>query len=401
MKCFFLSAKCGIKEEILKSKSKKRIHESLYLAGNERNDIAMRRKWLAGILCAALAVSLAGCGKTLSNEYISIEKYEGLEVEPAEAEEVTDEMVESSINSALSRSQTKVEITDRAAQDGDTVNIDYTGSFDGEEFSGGADTGADLVLGAGKFLGATDSYAGFEDQIVGHRTGEEFDITVQFPETYKSKPEYASKVAVFHIKLNGIYELVTPELTDEWVQANGNGAQSTEEYREQVRSTLEQKSEYAAHQDTVNAVFNALLNEIKVKSYPEGQVEEQKKSLTSQYEYYAQMYGMDLAAFLSGYMGMTEEEFNTQAQTAAENYVKVQLACELIGEKKKLESTGEKYEKDVEELAKTVGYDDVELFKQSFDEEMIKSTILQEKVAAYLLEKSVPPSTADGADAKK
>lgn len=351
----------------------------------------MKRRWLAGILCAVLAVSLAGCSKTLSNEYISIEKYEGLEVEPIEAEEVTDEMVESSISSALSSSQTKVEITDRAAQDGDTVNIDYTGSFDGEEFSGGTDTGTDLVLGSGGFIGATDDYAGFEEQIVGHRTGEEFDITVQFPETYKNKPEYASKVAVFHIKLNGIYELVTPELTEEWVKENGNGAQSVEEYREQVRSSLEENSEYAAHQNTVNAVFNALLNEIKVKSYPEGKVEEQKESLTSQYKYYAQMYGVDLATFLSVYMGMTEEEFNTQAQTAAENYVKVQLACELIGEKKKLESTGKEYEKDVEELAKTVGYDDVELFKQSFDEEMIKSTILQEKVAAYLLERSVMP----------
>lgn len=347
----------------------------------------MKKRWLAGVLCAVLAVSLAGCSQTLSDDYISIGKYEGLAVEPVEAEEVTDEMVETSIASALSGSQTRVEITDRAAQDGDTVNIDYAGSFDGVAFEGGTATGTDLVLGSGRFISATEEYAGFEEQIVGHRTGEEFDITVQFPETYKSKPEYASKVAVFHIKLNGIYEMVTPELTDEWVLANGNGAQNVEEYREQVRSNLEENNEYEAHQDTVNAVFNALLNEITVKSYPEGMVEEQKNTLTSQYEYYAQLYGVDLATFLSAYMGMTEEEFDTQAQTAAENYVKVQLACELIGKKHKLESTGDEYEKDVEELAKTLGYDDAELFKQYYDEDMIKTTILQEKVAAYLLEK--------------
>ncbi len=361
--------------------------DDLYFEQNERNDRKMKRRWLAGILCAVLAVSLTGCGGTLSNKYISIEKYQGLEIEPVEAEEITDEMVETRISSMLSSTQTRVEITDRAAQDGDTVNIDYTGSFDGEVFEGGTDTGSDLVLGAGKFIGATKEYAGFEEQIVGHRTGEEFDITVQFPATYKSKPEYASKVAVFHVKLNGIYELITPELTDEWVQENIDGAQNVEEYREQVRTALEENSEYEAHQNTVNAVFNALLNEIKVKSYPEGQVEEQKETLTSQYQYYAQMYGVDLATFLSNYMGMTEEAFDAQAQTAAENYVKIQLACELIGEKHNLESSGEQYDKDVEELARSLGYDDVELFKQSFDEEMIKTTILQEKVAAYLLEK--------------
>lgn len=353
----------------------------------------MKKRWMMGLVCAVLAASLVGCGGKLSNEYITIEKYEGLEVERVEPAVVTDDMVEAYVSRALSYYQDRVEVTDRAAQEGDTVNMDYSGSFDGEVFPGGTDTGSELVLGSGRFIGATEEYAGFEEQIVGHRAGEEFDITVQFPDPYKSNPDYAGKVAVFHVKLNGVYQMIVPELTDDWVKENGNGAQTVEEYKEEIRAGLTEDNEYQAHQDTVNAVFNALLPNINAKSYPEGAVEEQAEVVENQYRVYAQAYGMDFATFIENYEGISEDEFAKQARTSAENYVKVQLACELIAEKHGLESGGDEYEKDVEELAKTVGYDDVELFKQTYGEEMIKRTILQEKVAAYLLENSVEPGT--------
>lgn len=356
----------------------------------------MKKKRMTGLICAVLAASLVGCGGKPSNEYITIEKYEGLEVEKAEPPEVTDDMVESYVDKALSYYQDRVEVTDRPAQEGDTVNMDYSGSFDGEAFPGGTDTGSELVLGSGRFIGATEEYAGFEEQIVGHGVGEEFDITVQFPDPYKSNPDYAGRVAVFHVKLNGIYQMVMPELTDDWVKENGNGAQTVDEYREEVRAGLAEDAKYEAHQNTVNAVFNALLPNINVKSYPEGEVEKQVEVLKNQYSAYAQVYGVDLDTFIENYTDISKEEFIKQMQTAAENYVKIQLACELIAEEQKLESDGDEYEKDVAELAKTVGYDDVELFKQSYDEEMIKRTVMQEKVAAYLLENSVEPGAEDG-----
>lgn len=368
----------------------------------ERIGFEMKKRWMMGALCTMLAATLVGCGSgKLSNKYITIEKYEGLEVEAVEPEEVTDETVDYYISGMLSYSQIREEITDRAVQEGDTVNIDYSGSFDGEVFPGGTDTGSDLVIGSGSFIGATEEYAGFEEQIVGHWAGEEFDITVQFPTPYKPNPDYAGKVAVFHIKLNGIYQMSMPELTDEWVVQNGNGAQTVEEYREQVREGLTEDTAYRAHQDTVNAVFNALLPNITVKSYPEGEVEAQAELVQSQYQTYAQAYGVDLATFVENYAGMTEAEFAKQTQTSAENYVKVKLACELIAEEHELESTGDEYEKDVEELARTIGYDDVEQFKQTYDADMIKNTILQEKVAAYLLEKSAKPGENAAEDTEK
>ena len=109
-------------------------------------------------------------------------------------------------------------ITDRPAQDGDMVDIDFTGTIDGEEFSGGSAEGYAFQLGSGAMIGATDDYKGFEEQIVGHNTGDEFDIQVQFPEDYSLNPDMSGVVADFHIVLNKIYTSEVPELTDEWVK---------------------------------------------------------------------------------------------------------------------------------------------------------------------------------------
>ena len=352
----------------------------------------MKKRLAAGVLSVILAVSLAGCGSGLSNEYVSVKKYKGLEVTPVEAEEVTSETVQEMIDEMLESTQTQEEVTGRPAQNGDIVNIDFTGSFDGEVFEGGSATGTDLELGAGGFIGATEDYKGFEEQIVGHSKGEEFDITVQFPDPYSQNTDYSGKVAVFRIKLNGIYTKIIPELTDEWVQANSQESKTVDEYRDEIEDYLEERNEYNAHNDTVNEVYNALLEHIEVKSYPDGAVEEQKTALNNRYQSYASQYGMSMSDFLKYYMNTTEEGFAEQVQTAAENTVKIEQACELIAEKEKLESTGEEYEEDVKELAETVGYEDVEQFKQAYSEEVIKQTLRQEKVAEYLLEKSVKPS---------
>ena len=163
----------------------------------------MKKKLLNVMLAAAVAVSLAGCSGELSNEYVTVTQYKGLEVpQPAQPEEVTDDQVEQAIQNALSADMIQTPITDRAAQSGDWVNIDYTGYVDGEAFDGGSAEGAPLELGSGSFIGATDDYKGFEEQIEGHNTGDEFDITVQFPETYSQNPAMAGVVAQFHIVLN-------------------------------------------------------------------------------------------------------------------------------------------------------------------------------------------------------
>lgn len=349
----------------------------------------MKKRILALTLSVLMAASLAGCSKELSNEYITIKQYDGLEVAKVETTEITDENVEKTINSKLAASATTEAVDDRAAQDGDTVNIDYKGSIDGVEFEGGSDTGSSIVLGSGRFIGANGDYKGFEEQIVGHKTGENFDITVQFPSEYERNPEMASKVAVFNVTLNGISLVTTPELTDDWVKGNSEESKTVEEYKKEVRKQLEEGNETSKEEELETSVLTALADQVEVKKYPKGAVDEQLSSIEEYYKNMASVYGVEFADFLSQYMGMTEEDFNTQAKEVAETAVKRNLACELIAKKKNLEPSDKEYEEQIKEYAENAGYEDSDAFIEQVGEDTLKSTILQKNVAKYLAEKCV------------
>ena len=201
----------------------------------------MKKRVIAVLTAVLMTASLVGCGSgKLSNDYVTVNKYKGLEVTEVAKNEVSDDSVEQEVQSRLEAAATEQDVTDRAAQSGDWVNIDYTGTMDGTAFDGGSATGYDLELGSGSFIGASGGYQGFEDQIVGHNTGEEFDITVQFPEGYPSA-DLAGKPANFHIVLNKIYQKVAPELTDEWVVNNSESSKTVDEYKEEVKNSLQEQ----------------------------------------------------------------------------------------------------------------------------------------------------------------
>ena len=343
----------------------------------------MKKRLLALTMSVLMAASLAGCSKQLSNEYITVKQYDGLEVPKAEATEVTDVDVENSINGRLSAAATTEEITDRAAQDGDTVNIDYKGTVDGVEFEGGSAQGSDLVLGSGSFIGANGDYKGFEEQIVGHNIGETFDITVQFPENY---PDMANKVAVFNVKLNKISVQHVPELTVKWVKENSEKYKTVEEYKKEVKKELEKNNKESIKSTLQNSVMEALVDQIEVKKLPEDQVKDQMASIESYYQQMASVYGMEFEDFRDQMMQMSEDDFNKESKNAAETAVKRKLACELIAKKKNLEPSDKEYEKQIKEYA---GDQDVKEFKEQVGEDVLKNTILQQKVAEYLVDNCV------------
>ena len=222
----------------------------------------MKKRVIAVLTAVLMTASLAGCGSgKLSNDYVTVNKYKGLEVTEVAKNEVSDDSVEQEIQSRLEAAATEQDVTDRAAQSGDWVNIDYTGTLDGVAFDGGTATGYDLELGSGSFIGASGDYQGFEDQIVGHNTGEEFDITVQFPENYQSS-DLAGKPANFHIVLNKIYQKVTPELTDEWVANNSESSKTVDEYKEEVKNSLQEQQDDSGNSQLKQEVQTALLDQI-------------------------------------------------------------------------------------------------------------------------------------------
>lgn len=357
----------------------------------------MKKKAVAVLLAAVTAVVLAACGNSqLSNDYVTVKMYKGLEVPKAVESEITDEYVQSIIESNLDGTAEETEITDRPAQSGDWVNIDYAGyDQDGVQFDGGTAEGADLELGSGSFIGAEGDYAGFEDQVIGHSTGEEFDIHVQFPENYGG--DMSGKVATFHIVLNKIYERNVPELTDEWVASNSTESSTVEEYQKEIRSQLEAYNEDMIESDLMSSIQDSLLAQIEMKKYPEGAVEEQIEQANAYYTQIAELYGMTLDELIETNFQMTTDEFNEKVKESAQQAVQLDEAVKLIAEKEKLTPDEEEYMEKITEYATEAGVDDVDAYMEENGEDTLKTAVLREKVLGYLVEECVQvEESADG-----
>lgn len=327
--------------------------------------------------------ALTGCSGQLSNEYITIKQYEKLEVAQVDETEVTDDSVTSMIDAFLTADAEEEEITDRTAEEGDTVNIDYVGKVDGTEFDGGSAQGAALELGSGSYIGANGDYKGFEEQIVGHKAGDQFDLTVKFPDDY-TNADMAGKVAVFTTTVNKVYTLNVPELTDEWVAENSVESKTVDEYKDEIKEMM-------SHSEIKQELLDALTDQTEAKKYPEEDVQEQKNTILDYYQQMAAAYNMEYADLLSTYLQMTEEDFDKTAETQAQNTVKKNLAVQLVAEKKKLTVTDEEYQIGLKRYAARYGYTTATLdqFEEQMGKDVIEQALTQDKVLNYLMESCI------------
>lgn len=341
----------------------------------------MRKKLAAAALCIVMAGALTACGGEISNDNIAIKQYKGLEVaEVAKPEKVSDEYVENTMKSYLGASLEK----EGTAEDGDTVSLNYVGKVDGVAFDGGTANGATLELGSGTYIGPNGDYKGFEEQIVGHNMGETFDIEVKFPADYK-EASLADKVATFTVTINGLY----PDITDEWVQKVSKESKTVEEFRKEIRGNIEEYNKEKVQSQLRAEVMDALMKEVEIKEIPAKDVDAEVAKMKEYYTGMAAQYEMEFPEFLTTYLGMDEETFNTKAKEEAEHAVARKLACQLIADKQRLNPSEKEIQEMTEEFAVQTGYDDVESFKKDFGEDVIKDTILQKKVSDYLVDKCV------------
>ena len=216
----------------------------------------------------------------------------------ADLGQVSEDDITNYINTnVLASFATDTQVTDRAAADGDTVNIDYVGRIDGVAFDGGDSqgNGYDLTLGSGTFID------GFEDQIVGHTPGETFDVTVTFPEGYSDSTDsegntvvLSGKKAVFSVTLNYISEKVLPELTDAWVAENYG--ESDDVHTVEELKALYQKMLY--NTNLQNAIMDDLLANSTFKELPKEVTDYQVNQCLNYYYTMANYYGYDLDSFV-------------------------------------------------------------------------------------------------------
>lgn len=333
---------------------------------------------LAGIF--AVSAVLTGCegSKGLETDELTITQYKGVEVdEVAKPEEITDEEVESTIESNLQLNAVTKEVTDRAVESGDTATIDFVGKIDGEEFEGGSSTDYPLVIGSGSFID------GFEDSIIGHEIGDTFDWDGQFPEDY-GNADYAGKDVTFTITVNAISVDEVPELNDDFVKSVSDQSETVEEYKAEIKKQLEEDAENNYTDTLEQEVWDKVLENTEVKKYPEDEVEEMLDSLKEQYESAAEYYNTDFETFLSEQMGMTEEQFDEEARSAVEASVKENMVTEAIADKEKIEVSDDIYEAELKELAEMYDYEDVDALKESAEEEDLKNIVLSNLVKEWL-----------------
>ena len=310
---------------------------------------------------------------------ITLKAYKGLTAEKTEAK-VTKEEVDHEIEHMLDRGSRIVDVDDRPVKDGDITVIDFEGFVDGVPFEGGKAEKYSLTIGSGSFI------PGFEDQIIGHSIGDEFDVNVTFPAEYA--PELASKDAVFKIKLHEIQVKELPELDDEFAKDMGE-YETVDELKKGVEEDILKRKQDSAQHAFEDAVIEALCENVEGE-IPECMYDNKAKENVDSFAQRIAQQGIDLDTYLM-YMGMDKAAFEGQMRERAVNDVKLELAIEKIVE---LESVKASDEAIAEEYTKMA-----EMYQ--LDVEKIKSLVPEATVAAELARQDAIKLVLDSAKAKK
>lgn len=308
---------------------------------------------------------------------VEISEYKGLSVD-REAVNVAEEDILKEIDLTRERNARMLTVEDRAAADGDTAVIDFEGFVDGVAFEGGKGENYSLRLGSGSFI------PGFEDQVIGHKPGEEFDINVTFPEEYGAE-NLAGKAAVFKIKLHEIKVKELPELDDEFVK-DVSEFNTVDEYKEDVKKHLTERREAQEDNKVENALIKALLENTTV-DIPQCMIDNEIDGYVRDYEYRLRSQGGNLDMYFK-YTGMTMEQLRENFKADAEKQVKTRLALGKVAKAEKLKALKKDLDAEYKKIAS--GYNvDVETVKTSIPAESISEDIVLRKAVDFIKENAV------------
>ncbi len=271
---------------------------------------------------------------------VEISDYKGIEIEKT-VNAVTDEDIDRQIQALRERNGRLVTVEDRAAENGDVAVIDFEGFKDGVAFEGGKDSNYELALGSGTFV------PGFEEQIVGKKTGEEFTINVTFPENYQME-ELAGQPCEFKIKLNEIKTKELPELDDEFVK-DATEFETLDELKNDMRTKLEEHAAQHAEAEAENKLFEALIDKLNA-DIPQVMYENKIDEMVRDFEVRLSQQGLDMKTYLT-YTNMDMAAFRKSFEEQAQKQVKVRLALEKIADLENVEVTDEQVEEEINKMA--------------------------------------------------
>lgn len=393
----------------------------------------MKRSLKLGAVCLGMAVLLCACGKgsTESTEAASSEtetaqseavsetvaetedtnvypyeydvesmvklgEYKGLTYTETDVS-VSDDEVESQINSTLTAHATAEQITDRAVEDGDTVNIDFEGKIDGKTFDGGTASGASLTIGSGTFID------GFEDGLIGVKPGDKTTLKLKFPDEYKTNTDLAGKDVIFDVTVNYIKgDDIVPELDDDFVKGlNIDDVSNVKEYRAYVKSQLQANKESEAEKSKQSELLQQAVDNAEIKEIPEELVTQYATQYTDYYKQYASYFGLELSDFLTQYMNQTEEEFNQSAEDYGKERAGYMLVVSAIAKAEKVDVDA-LYDEKVAQYAEQSGYADAATLEKDYSKRYLNQIIINEEVQNILEEnaKAVVPAETESETSK-
>ena len=298
---------------------------------------------------------------------VSVKDYKGIKVEK-DVKAVTDEDVNAEIEAVRARNSRVVDVEGRAVENGDIAVIDFDGYVDGVAFEGGKSENYNLTIGSGSFI------PGFEEQIIGHNAGDEFDVNVTFPTEYHAA-ELAGKEAVFKIVLHSIKFNELPALDDEFAK-DVSEFDTLDEYKADVKAKIEARNEKEAENAVEAQIIDALVANMEAE-IPAPMFEAETENFVRDYDSRLRMQGLDLNTYFK-YTGLTLETLREQFKPMAERQVKTRLALEKIVELESIDATDDEVSAEFENLAKAYNMSADEV-KKFVENEAVKADLCVKK----------------------
>ena len=318
---------------------------------------------------------------------IELKEYKELKASKKKVE-ATAEEVDARINALVERNARLVSVEDRAAQDGDITVIDFEGFVDGVAFDGGKGENYELTLGSGQFI------PGFEEQVVGHNIGEEFDVNVKFPTEYT--PELADKDAVFKIKLHEIKVKELPEVDDEFAQ-DAADCDTVDALKKSIEKEIKEHKEEENEREIESQLLQKLAENV-IGEIPEVMYDNEVNDQVRNIDYRLSAQGLNLETYLQ-YTGMTIEQYKESMKDSAIQNVKVRLALQKVAELENLQVTDEELEAEYDKFAAQYQMDKEEI-KKVVPVEGLRGDLLNEKAIKFVRD-NAKVTTARKPKAKK
>lgn len=305
---------------------------------------------------------------------VEVGEYKGLKAERADTS-VSDDDVKAELDKLAERNSRMITVEDRAAQNGDIAVIDFEGFVDGEAFEGGKGESYSLTLGSGQFI------PGFEEQVVGHKTDDAFEVNVSFPEDYHAE-SLKGKPAVFKVKLHEIKMRELPEMDDEFAK-DVSEFDTLDELKEDTKKKIAERKEKEADDAVETQLIDQLVEGLKAE-IPEAMFERRVDENLRDFDYRLQSQGMNLDLYMQ-YTGSSVEDFRKNFRPQAERQVKVRLALEKIAELEKIVPTAEELEAEYKKLSENYGVD-VDRVKTAIPEKEVAKDLAVSKAVDLVKE---------------